>query len=376
MGIRRTVILGVLSALILGSPASAQDRGNSVRSRNFVVEAPTPQLAREFAQLAEEYRRSKAIEWLGQEMPDWKQPCPLRIQPTGGGGGGATHFNFDEDGNGGTLIRQRMEIEGSIERMKNSVLPHEVTHTVLASYFRQPVPRWADEGGAVYSEDAIEHRRHDVLCRQALNRGRGFPLRRLFGLRDYPEDRSEVMVLYAQGYSTTRFLVERKDRKTFLAFVGHGMSQKGWDDAARVHYGFRDVAEMEQAWLAHLRAGSAVAANPKPRTDVAPAAPLAARAAAPRDVAAMTTRTSNPPMRPTLEAPVVVRGRAADNDDAGPAPRTTGWTRPVSSLGSPVVERLIPDVTDAPSRTVAGTPASRNRSAPPPVILFPPEVVR
>ena len=50
------------------------------------------------------------------------------------------------------------------------MLPHEVTHTVFAYYFRCPLPRWADEGGAVLSEDDIELDKHDKIVRQILNR--------------------------------------------------------------------------------------------------------------------------------------------------------------------------------------------------------------
>ena len=48
---------------------------------------------------------------------------------------------------------RRCRSKGPASALKNSVLPHEVTHTVFAHHFRQPVPRWADEGGSVYSED-------------------------------------------------------------------------------------------------------------------------------------------------------------------------------------------------------------------------------
>src|SRR5262249_56886909 len=101
------------------------------------------------------------------------------------------------------------------------VLPHEVTHTVLAHSFRPPVPRWADEGGSVLSEDDQERQRHDMLVRQILNTpGRAIPLRRLFALTQYPRD---VMVLYAEGYSVTNFLVSRSSRPPFLTFLAHGM---------------------------------------------------------------------------------------------------------------------------------------------------------
>ena len=134
-----------------------------------------------------------------------------------------------------------MQIEGARERLKNSVLPHEVTHTVFAHHFRQPVPRWADEGGSVYSEDDIERNRHDRLVVQVLNSGRGIQLKALFRMKEYPRD---VMTLYAQGYSVSRYLVEKADRPTFLNFVAAGM-QKGWDAAANEFYGFKNVDDLE-----------------------------------------------------------------------------------------------------------------------------------
>src|SRR5262249_45251975 len=123
--------------------------GATYPTTNFVVEAPNAQLAQQAGQYAEQYRKEKAIQWLGQEMPPWPERCPIKITVTMGGAGGATSFAFDR----GRVLGQTMHIEGSVERLLNSVLPHEVTHTVFAYHFRCPVPRWADEGGAVLSDD-------------------------------------------------------------------------------------------------------------------------------------------------------------------------------------------------------------------------------
>jgi hypothetical protein len=228
--------------LLAGSWASL---GAAYRTDNFVVEAPDAQTARQIGEAAEKCRHDKAVLWLGQPMPRWKKACPLTVRVTMGGPGGATSFQFDQ----GRVLRQNMEVNGPVGRMLASVLPHEVTHTVFAHYFRQPVPRWADEGGAVLSEDEQECRRHDTLVRQLLNQGRAVPLARLFPLKDYPRD---VMVLYAEGYSVARFLVEKKDRKTFLAFVAHGMS-KGWNKAARKYYNYKNVDRLELAWRSDLK---------------------------------------------------------------------------------------------------------------------------
>ena len=87
------------------------------------------------------------------------------------GPSGATSFKLPPQGG---VISQKMEIQGPLDRLLASVLPHEITHTVFAYYFRQPVPRWADEGGTVLCEDDIERERHDKLVRDILNRGGQF----------------------------------------------------------------------------------------------------------------------------------------------------------------------------------------------------------
>lgn len=239
MAMRRAVfafVLGVLPSF-----------GASYRTQNFLVEAPTAQIAERIGQAAEHYRHEKAMEWLGQDMPPWPQPCPLKATVTMGGAGGETRFQFDN----GRVLSQQMFIEGSLERLLASVLPHEITHTVFAYYFRQPVPRWADEGGAVLSEDDVERDRHDKLVRNILNNNRQMPLRRLFSLRDYPGD---VMVLYAQGFSVSSFLVNASSKPAFLRFVAQGMQGRGgWDQAVQANYGYRGVDDLEQAWLTQLR---------------------------------------------------------------------------------------------------------------------------
>src|SRR5205823_3113945 len=65
-----------LPALVLAVFASL---GAQQRTPNFVVSAPTQQIAQQIGQYAEHYRKQKAVEWLGQEMPNWPQPCPLQV---------------------------------------------------------------------------------------------------------------------------------------------------------------------------------------------------------------------------------------------------------------------------------------------------------
>jgi RNA polymerase sigma factor (sigma-70 family) len=239
-----------------------------VQTTNFIVTAPTRGLAILFAEAAERHRKELATLWLGKELPTWVEPCPIQVTIKMNGTGGATTFEFGEAPAADRFFaggissnrsfafqqskvkRRNMHLEGSLERLLISALPHEITHTVFADYFGKPMVRWADEGAAVLSEDEDDQRRHDDLARQLVETsGRAIPLRRLLSRTDFP---TEVMALYAEGYSLTRFLVSQKDRKTWLAFVNQGMDD-GWDSAAKSHYGYRDVEAMEDAWLADVR---------------------------------------------------------------------------------------------------------------------------
>jgi hypothetical protein len=254
MTLRRPVAALVLAALAAPGTATAAQH----ETANFVVDAPSPELARKFGEMAEVYRREKALEWIGREMPPWPRKCPLHVQLNQGGAGGATTFTFGSDGSRPVVTSLRMEIRGDVRQLLYSVLPHEVTHTVLAHHFGRPVPRWADEGGSVLSENDDERFSHDVRCRELLNAGRGIRLRVLFKMTEYPRD---MIVLYAQGYSITDYLVKkggdgREGRAKLLQFLGYGMqgnTVEGWNAAARQVYGFDTVDVMEEAWLAALR---------------------------------------------------------------------------------------------------------------------------
>jgi hypothetical protein len=341
MAMRRPFVY-VLAAL-LALPCTLF--GATHTTQNFVVEAPTADIARQVGEHAEKYRKEKAVLWLGREMPAWGQRCPIKVTVTMGGAGGATSFAFDN----GQILSQQMHIEGSLERLLNSVLPHEVTHTVFAYHFRCPLPRWADEGGAVFSEDDIERDRHDKMVRQILNSGRAIPLRRLLVMKEYPP---EVMALYAEGFSVTSFLVGKSNRPAFLNFVADGMDVRrgGWDVALQRHYQIRSVEELEQKWHTHLR-----------ETKRGPTQLASATAGGERARGTLTRQTV-PPAQPFDDMPrAVVRGVAPDDRDF------PGKTGPVSRPG------YLPDYVGpgrpSPSDGWQVPPAS----APPSVKLGPPQ---
>jgi hypothetical protein len=224
----------------------------SVRSQHFLVSAPTPQLAEEICQAAEQYRRDLAIEWLGHELPSWPTPCPIRADVAAGlGAGGATSFVFQNN----TPSQWTMQIQGSRERILDSVLPHEITHTVFATHFGRPLPRWADEGACTTVEHASEKAKQDRFLIEHLTSDppRGIAFNDMFKMREYPRD---MLPLYSQGYSLARFFIQQGGKRKFVEYVGEGMRTNNWTATTRKFYGFDSLSDLQLTWVEWVRRGS------------------------------------------------------------------------------------------------------------------------
>ena len=240
-------LIRLLAVISLFSSAGA-----TYRTPNFVVDAPTESIAKQVGDAAEQYRDELAIEWLGKRLPgDWAKPCTVRVKVGQIGAGGATTFSFDQ----GHVFGWSMQVQGSLERILDSVLPHEISHTIFASHFRRPLPRWADEGAATLVEHESEKRRQQLTLKQVFDTPRRISLRKLFTLTEYPREMQNVLTLYAEGYSLTDFLVQHGGKFRFLKFL-EDAHRRSWNYALRKHYGFESVESLEKRWNKWVIAGS------------------------------------------------------------------------------------------------------------------------
>ena len=152
----------------------------------------------------------------------------------------------------GEVYGWRMNVQGSRERFFDSVLPHEITHMIFACRFRQPVPRWADEGAAISVQHPSGRARHYQKLIQFLQSNRGIAFNRMFAMEEYPRD---IMPLYAQAATLTDFLLQRGGRQKFVLFLADALPGRRWNAAILKHYGFQSVGVLQQAWLAWVQAG-------------------------------------------------------------------------------------------------------------------------
>ena len=235
----------VFALLLSVSPCFAS-AGNH-RTRNFIIQAPSQQLAVAVGNAAEKFRRELAIYWTGRELPPWPRPCPIRVVAGNLAAQGVTTYNPRP------VSDFQMEVIGTPERILDSVLPHEVTHTVLATHFGRPLPRWADEGICTTVEHPSEKDKHETKLREFLASRRGIAMNQLFLMTEYPQD---VLPMYAQGYSVCRFLIEQQGPRTFINFLGDYMRRPSWTQNVRKHYGYESLLELQNNWLAWVKSGS------------------------------------------------------------------------------------------------------------------------
>jgi hypothetical protein len=230
--------------------------GATYPTENFVVNAPTQEIAVQVGRTAEHFRKSLAIEWLGHELPRWYAPCAIRVKVGQIGAGGQTTFSFFPNDKGSAEVcNWDMQIQGSLERILDSVLPHEISHTIFACHFRRPLPRWADEGGATLAEHDSEKRAQVLRLKDVIGTRRRIGLKNLFNIKEYPADMQDVLTLYAEGYSVAELLVQEGGRARYLKFLADA-HRDGWDKAVSAHYGYRGVEDLEQRWHTWVMAGS------------------------------------------------------------------------------------------------------------------------
>jgi len=232
--------------------------GAHYETANFSVDAPCAVSAKQFAETAEQYRKDLAVLWLGKTLPDWSAKCPIVVHVGSDlGAGGKTSFVFEN----GEVFDWEMEIQGSYERILDSVLPHEITHMILASHFRKPIPRWLDEGMATSVEHHSEKANYRRMIRHFLqsNVQRCFPLNRMVAMKDYPDD---PMPFYAQGFSLVEYLLEcgrqfdNNEHCRLVQFAQSAMQSGDWQSALQEHYGIQNLGELQLSWLKWIDTGN------------------------------------------------------------------------------------------------------------------------
>ncbi len=245
-------------------------RWQVLESANFRVYHADPKLAARVIQGAESARREQTKRWSkSAALASWEPACEVYLYPNSKLYAQMTGQPEDSPGfstmgmNGGRITSRRINLRVDHPTMVQAVLPHELTHVILADHFtEQQIPRWADEGIAVLSEPVDEQQRRAADLDAPLGENRLFPVDVLMGM-DYPEDRYWNLY-YAQCVSLSRFLVEQGTPAQLIQFLQESQ-REGFEPVLRRVYRIDGFPDLQRRWLAFARrgvAGRGVAATP------------------------------------------------------------------------------------------------------------------
>jgi hypothetical protein len=225
---------------------------------NFRIYHADPALAEAAARVAEETRAVQAKVWGSPALNQaWNPRCDIHLYPNGKAFAQATGQPENSPGfstmnvSGGRVTARSMSVRADHAGLLKAILPHELTHVVLADLFTaKQIPRWADEGMAVLAEPSAQQSLRASELEEPLQAARLFELSNLMSM-DYPEAK-DWSLYYAQSVSLTRFLVEQATPERFLQFVQNA-NGTGIEAALRDLYQIRGFAELQDRWLTYAR---------------------------------------------------------------------------------------------------------------------------
>jgi hypothetical protein len=241
----RAAILCLIVLLVPGSAILADETIGkplkSVSGQNFLVSAPTEELAREVLNRAEELRRDIAREWLGKELPPsiGHTVVDVFVSKT-------EHHGLTSPSRDMKRPSFMMWLTTTPQEAVGPLLAHEVTHVVLLARYPGQVVPWVDEGIACrYDDQESKLVRRDLInwFRETGN----WPS--LASILDADRILARDHAAFAVSSSMVEFLLTRGTKAQLLAFAVDG-HKRGWDAALRSHYSFADVSALERSWQA------------------------------------------------------------------------------------------------------------------------------
>ncbi len=242
-------LLAAVAVVVLTSPVQAQQpTWKSIETDNFrIFHQQTEEYAKKVGLLAEESYTDIGKRWFGKP-PAWRTKCDLYLYNNGEHlkQAGIQHWmtgNTQTQYDDGKAITIRINIRIDVAPVYTCILPHEITHALLAGHFGKAVPRWLDEG---MSGQAESDEQQKIFWTTAASSNRsGFSVKTLMTLTDYPS--RDVDMFYAQSIILVRYLVKQKGDKALVAFVEDALKD-GHEKALKKHYKL-DFETLEKDWM-------------------------------------------------------------------------------------------------------------------------------
>ena len=215
--------------------------------------------AREIGDVAEAARNEMSKRWYGAGLNEWAPRCDVYVHLDGATYAKATGKPATHPGHSivelkaGQVSARRIDLRSDEPTLLDGPLPHEVTQVLLIGLFsEQQLPRWAMIGMSALAESPAEVRKYARTLPQLLQGGKIIQVAAFLEMNDFSPT-MPVDAFYAESVSLVTFLVQRKDAKTFAAFIREA-PRRGFDRALHTNYGIRDAGELQTLWLKAISA--------------------------------------------------------------------------------------------------------------------------
>ena len=148
---------------------------------------------------------------------------------------------------------------------------HELSHVVIDQATQNPfgdLPRWLNEGLAMYAEGPLESE-YSTSVSRAAQQDKLLSLKTLSS--NFPSDSAQATLSYAESYSVVKYLIDTYGRDKMAQLLGVFKEGSTYDGALRKTYGLT-TDELDTAWRSSLgiKSQPAPTATPRPRVTPAP----------------------------------------------------------------------------------------------------------
>jgi hypothetical protein len=143
----------------------------------------------------------------------------------------------------------------------DKTIAHELSHLVVGkaveSPLSSPLPRWLDEGLAMYAEGELPAK-NALALEEALREGKLISVRSLSGYVGEPE---KVDLFYAEAYSLVEFLLKEYGKEKMREFLAEFAKGSPQEEALSKIYGLT-IDELDAKWRNYLKQKSTPATRP------------------------------------------------------------------------------------------------------------------
>jgi hypothetical protein len=152
---------------------------------------------------------------------------------------------------GGSVLMRRKIIKTYpwVEGFFDKLLPHELGHIMFREFvgFKDNVPLWLDEGVAILQENS-DIRDYSMVIKR---------LRRPIPIDKLHKIMTGTLIIpaifYAQSASIVDYLLSQFGKENFVKLCKYLKDGKRFEEAIESAYHFKDLKELDQAWMEYLK---------------------------------------------------------------------------------------------------------------------------